>query len=215
MIDPGNALGPNGTDSRGPNGLAQLRRRRRVALLVVAAIALATFMASAVQRLRESEPSAPPDPAASMPRCQASDLVMTASVPQPSYRVGEPVTITVELRNASDHTCLLPLGRLPLIPPAGVEDPVLPDCAGRVLVSDAGGTGVWTDGGPPDDRRSCEGVPPQLSSGETTTWTAEWLQTSCLAHTCNGPQVPPGTYTAVGYHLVAVSTPVTFQIVAS
>lgn len=132
---------------------------------------------------------------ASTPDCTPSDLAASTAADKPSYTVGETVTITITLRNTSDHTC--------------VQRQVFPMTFGSsVKITEAdGSTLVW--------RRGARAVgsfavpqPKTLAPGDDFTWTTvQWDQHFCQGG-CSvdqpgaptegeGGPVPAGSYRAL------------------
>ena len=139
---------------------------------------------------RTTTTSRPSTTTTEVPQCTAADLDGTTATDKASYPSGHVVTVTVRLRNHSDHVCNGPTGYFR-------ENPV--------SITDQSGATVWTPpGGPPGLGTMPE--PNPVAPGATYTYaTVQWDQHTCDA-ACGqdmhggkeGGLVPPGSYTAHG-----------------
>ena len=115
---------------------------------------------------------------------------MTTSTDQAGYAPGATVTVTIVVRNVSDHPCVRPEPSMSLQ---------------TVTIHNAQGVKVW--GSPVVFGVPAPHPPPApLAPGEAFTYaTVAWDQHTCDG-SCGGPggghegaQVPPGTYVAQGH----------------
>lgn len=128
--------------------------------------------------------------------CPSTPLTITVRA-APTYSVGEPVILTVEVTNNSDSPCSVPTGT----------------CIPQVRITNAAGTHIW-------NRATTQGMctfgpPHALQAGETTTQTVEWNGHQCQGRTpanCPGTPSPPGAYQVSATWQSHNAATTTFQI---
>jgi hypothetical protein len=129
-------------------------------------------------------------PESQAPDCTA-DVDQTTTTDRPAYAVGDPVVMTVTVRNHSDHSCRV----------FKTGDAI---CAGwSIRVDDLAGNEVWPYGrGAPRPAYPCRAPEPSdyetLSLGGADTRSMTWDQRawSCAGSRCGYTQVEPGSYIA-------------------
>jgi hypothetical protein len=131
-------------------------------------------------RLLTAQPSAA-DPSATpgtAPRCTPAQVSAAASTDRPTYRQGDPVSLTTTLTNHSSQPCSLSVS---------AHDPGF---------SVSGGSGeVWRNCGPGQSCPLYERLV-VLPPGGRQSVSAAWDQHTCGASACNGPPPPAGAYQA-------------------
>jgi hypothetical protein len=106
------------------------------------------------------------------PACTAGDVRLAITTDHPAYRSGQPVAITVTLRNTSTRTC------------SESEDAFTPS----IDALDSHGSGAV---------RPCPlyaTAPRPLGPGLTRTWTRSWEQRATSGSSAPGPVVARGAY---------------------
>jgi len=121
------------------------------------------------------------NPAAPGSTCPPADLRVTTTTDRATYRVGEPVTLSVTANNRSGSPCNVPTG------------PCLP----QVVITDSHGAEVWNRAA---IQVSCPyGKPYVLAPGTNVSQTITWDGTRCAGrdpNSCPGGPVLPGSYQA-------------------
>jgi Intracellular proteinase inhibitor len=138
-----------------------------------------------------------------VPMCTASDVSMAASTDRAAYAPGQTVAMTSSVRNTSDASCAIALGRQPGSSP-------------EFLIDNSSGTQVWNRCWIDDEPFPCSQVfqPHTLRRGHTYKQKASWDQGSGPA---GGPvvRVPPGRYTlSTSYAFLPIVATASFKIVA-
>jgi hypothetical protein len=190
--------------------------RRRSGYLTGAAVAALVMVGvvtlNPVGLYREWTAPEPPPSTLPPPDCTARDLAIEAAPTKPAYVTGERVVVRGQIRSTSPGPCRLRGRPLRLVQEAGGS--IVPECTSTMLVSDAGGRGVWATDAPPLGR-PCSGGEHTLDPGTSFLFEASWDQETCdpsLRMSCEGPPAPPGRYTAVYFVPGAASPPVAFEI---
>jgi hypothetical protein len=123
-----------------------------------------------------ASPAPPPASPGAAPRCTADRVTATASTDRPSYRSGDPVSLSTTLTNHSAQACSLDVSP---------RDPAF-------SVSGGGGE-VWRTCGPGQSCPLYERLV-VLPAGGSRTETTSWNQHTCDASSCQGPPPPAGAY---------------------
>jgi hypothetical protein len=114
--------------------------------------------------------------------CAPAALVVTVATDHRSYRRGQPVTITVTVRNGGKSACAMPTG----------------SCLPQVLITGRNGKIVWNRA---ETQVVCVyGRSRALRPGRATSRVVSWDGILCAGRTpksCPGGPAPPGTYRAL------------------